>query len=219
MDSPDTLDTAKQEASNLTDATTEQAKNVAGTAKDEASSVLGEAKWQAKDLYAQTQRELKDQAQTQQQRIALGLLSVSSELAAMASNSPSSGLATDVVRQVSSRLSSASTWLDARDPGAVLLEVKRIARRKPGTFILAAVVVGVVAGRLTRALTSNASDERSAAETSDSGRNAPDSWAPATAVASPTDGGEADTPIFAQSSSDWADSKGTEDGNVRSDSF
>lgn len=219
MDSPGTLDTAKQEASELKHTTTEQAKNVVDTAKDEASSVLGEAKWQAKDLFAQTQRELKDQAQTQQQRIAVGLRGVSGELDSMATNSPSSGLATDLVRQVSGRLSTASTWLGDRDPAAVMQEVKRFARRRPGTFILAAVVVGAAAGRLTRALASNASDDSSAATRTPLGRTEPDAWAPPTAVGSPAAGGALDTPIYAQSSSDWTEAQGTEDGDVRRDTL
>jgi hypothetical protein len=161
MDSPSTTDTAKQEAAELKNTTTDQAKNVLGTAKDEASSVIGEAKWQARDLYAQTQRELKDQANTQQQRLAGGMRSVSDDLNSLASGQPTSGMAADLVRQVSSRLSTASTWIGDRDPGTLLQEVKRYARRKPGTFILLAAAAGVVAGRLTRALASNASDHAS----------------------------------------------------------
>lgn len=219
MDSPSTLGTAKQEASELKHTTSAQAKDVVDTAKDEASSVLGEAKWQAKDLFAQTQRELKDQAQAQQQRIAVGLDGVSSELDSMATNSPSPGLATDLVRQVSGRLSTASTWLGDRDPGAVLQEVKRFARRKPGTFILAAIVVGVVAGRLTRALASNASEDSSAAGGAPLGSTEPDAGAPPTTVGSPASGGALDTPISSQSSTDWAEAQGTEDGDVRRDSL
>ena len=60
-----------------------------------------EAKYQAKDLYAQTQRELKDQAQTQQQRVAAGLRSVSDELDSLAANAQNPGLAVDLAVQVS----------------------------------------------------------------------------------------------------------------------
>lgn len=165
--SPDTsgkAEAVKQEAADLKDTTTDQAKSVLGTAKEEAATVVGEAKVQAKDLYAQTQRELKDQANTQQQRIAVGLRSVSDELGSMAANSDGSGVAGDIVHQVSARLSAAATWLGDRDPSSVLTEVKRFARRRPGTFILAAAVTGVVVGRLTRALAANASDDKAAAD-------------------------------------------------------
>lgn len=161
-ESSGTVDTAKQEAADLKDTATTQAKDVLGTAKDEAATVVGEVKTQAKDLYAQTQRELKEQAASQQQRIAGGLRSVSDELDSMASTSTGTGVAADLVQQVSGRLSAASAWLGDRDPSAVLSEVKRYARRKPGTFILAAGVIGVAVGRLTRALAANASDEKDA---------------------------------------------------------
>ena len=154
------VDAAKQEAADLKDTAATQAKDVLGTAKDEAATVVGEAKTQAKDLYAQTQRELSEQANTQQQRLAGGLRSVSDELGSMATNSEGSGVASDLVQQVSGRLSAAATWLGDRDPGAVLAEVKRYARRKPGTFILAAATVGL---RVARALAANASDDNDAA--------------------------------------------------------
>lgn len=78
----------------------------------------------------------------------------------MAQSSDTPGLAADLVRQVSERADSAASWLDARDPGSLLSEVKSYARRKPGTFIAAAAIAGVVAGRLTRALASAAADEK-----------------------------------------------------------
>lgn len=166
--SPDTsgkVDAAKQEASALKDTATGQAGNVLGTAKDEAATVVAEVKVQAKDLFTQTRQELADQAATQQQRVAVGLRSVSDELGAMAANADGAGVAGDLVRQVSSRLSAASTWLGDRDPSAVLTEVKRFARRRPGTFILAAAVAGIVVGRLTRALAADASDPKAQAIT------------------------------------------------------
>lgn len=161
-DSSGKVDAAKHEAADLKDTAASQAKDVLGTAKAEASTVVGEAKSQAKDLYAQTQRELKEQASTQQQRIASGLRSVGDELGSMASNSSGTGVASDLVQQVSTRLSSAATWLGDRDPGSVLDEVKRFARRRPGTFILGAAVIGIAVGRLTRALAANAADDKAA---------------------------------------------------------
>lgn len=159
-----TVAAVTQEAADLKDTATDQAKDVLGTAKDEASTVIGEAKFQAKDLYAQTQRELKDQADTQQQRIAVGLKAVSDELGSMAADSGGSGLAGDIVQQVSTRLSSAATWLGDRDSSSMLTEVKHFARRRPGTFILGAAVAGIVVGRLARALASNASDDKAATD-------------------------------------------------------
>lgn len=155
-------DAAKQEASELKDTAATQAKNVVGTAKEEAKSVAGEAKYQVKDLYAQGKRQLADQAGTQTKKVATGLKSVGDELDSMATNSENGGVAADVVRNVSKRIGSAASWLEDRDPASLLDEVKGYARRKPGIFIGSALIAGIVAGRLTRALAANAKDDASA---------------------------------------------------------
>lgn len=214
------VDAAKQEAADLKDTATTQAKDVLGTAKDEAATVVGEVKTQAKDLFAQTQSELKEQAGTQQQRVAGGLRSISDELDSMASHSNGSGIAADLVQQVSGRLSAASTWLGDRDPGAVLTEVKRYARRKPGTFILASAVIGLAVGRLTRALAANASDEKDAADAPVAPPVAPPAQVhpdPAVAVPVGTSGDVTGaTPLYAQTASSRPNVLG-EDGHVRPD--
>jgi vacuolar-type H+-ATPase subunit E/Vma4 len=152
------VDTAKAQAGDLKDTAKAEAGNVAGTAKEEAANVASEAKSQAKDLFRQTQQELREQAATQQQRVATGLRSVSDELNGMASNAENQGVASDVVRQVAQRAGGVASWLDGRDPGSLLTEIKAFARRRPGVFIAGAAVAGVVAGRLTRALASEAKD-------------------------------------------------------------
>jgi ElaB/YqjD/DUF883 family membrane-anchored ribosome-binding protein len=126
--------------------------------KDQASNVASEAKSQAKNLMDQTRSELRDQAGVQQQRVTDGLHSVSDELQRMASSSENPGLATDLVRQASSRVDSVASWLEARNPGSLLEEVKRFARQRPGTFIAIAAGAGILAGRLTRSAMSGASD-------------------------------------------------------------
>lgn len=210
------VDAAKQEAADLKDTAATQAKDVLGTAKDEAATVVGEAKTQAKDLYAQTQRELSEQANTQQQRLAGGLRSVSDELGSMATNSEGSGIASDLVQQVSGRLSAAATWLGDRDPGAVLAEVKRYARRKPGTFILAAAIGGIVVGRLTRALAANASDDKDAAHVP-APAPAPRQVYPDPSVSVPVvNGAGAGAPLYSQADASRPDILG-EDGYDRPD--
>ena len=217
------VDAAKQEASNLKDTATDQAKDVLGTAKSEAKSVASEAKSQAKDLYAQTTHQLKDQANTQQQRIAGGLRSVGDELDSMARNSENSGVASDLVGQVSSRLSSAGNWLADRDPASVLDEVKRFARRRPGAFILGAAITGIVAGRLTRALASTARDEKTSGTPSgtSSGRaigagSTEDVWTPnGTGTTAATEPSFDETPIYAESSAAFGDTTPLEDGDGR----
>ena len=49
-----------------------------------------------------------------------------------------------------------ASWLDGRDPGSLLTEVKSFARQRPGTFLLLAAGAGVLAGRLSRSLSAGA---------------------------------------------------------------
>lgn len=165
-------DAAKEQAGQVAQDAADAGKHVAGVAKDEAANVASEAKSQvkqvasetksqAKDLLHQATSELKDQAATQQQRAAAGIRTLSEQLSGMTSNAEG-GMAVDVVSQAASRLRGAADWLEAREPGSLLEEVKYFAARRPGTFIAIAAVAGVVAGRLTRGVAGALSDEKEA---------------------------------------------------------
>jgi hypothetical protein len=60
------------------------------------------------------------------------------------------GPAADQARQIADRLSAAASWLDDREPGDLLEEVRAQARRRPGLFLAGAAVAGLAIGRLTR---------------------------------------------------------------------
>ena len=59
---------------------TDSAQTVAETAKTEAANVAAEVKTNARDLLQQAKSDLTDQAGTQQQKVAEGLRSISTEL-------------------------------------------------------------------------------------------------------------------------------------------
>ena len=143
---------AKERAAEVKDTSVAAGQHVAGVAKDELHKVGSETKQQAKDLYRQTQSELADQAASQQKRVASGLRSIGDELGSMADSSQDQGVASDLVHQAATRASGIADWLDQRDPGSLVEELKGFARRRPGTFITIAAVAGVVAGRLTRSV-------------------------------------------------------------------
>lgn len=156
-------DAVKEEAGDIARTAADSAQSVAQTAKTEAANVVSEAKTNAKDLLQQARSDLTQQAGTQQQKVASGLRSVSDELHAMARASDQPGIASDLVRQAAERSSSAATWLDGRDPGSLLNEVKSFARQRPGTFLLLAAGAGVLAGRLSRSLSAGAPESTTGA--------------------------------------------------------
>ncbi|WP_026537335.1 hypothetical protein [Arthrobacter sp. 9MFCol3.1] len=147
---------ARDEAADVTRHAADAAQNVAETAKTEAVNVAAEVKTNARDLLHQAKSDLTEQAGTQQQKVAEGLRSVAGELHSMASASDQPGVATDLVRQAAERSSAVASWLDGRDPGSLLTEVKSFARQRPGTFLLLAAGAGVLAGRLSRSLSAGA---------------------------------------------------------------
>lgn len=134
------------------------AKNVAGVAKEEATHVAHEAKSAARGLLDDARSQLSDQASTQKQRAADGLRGVGSQFSSMAEGSDS-GAASSLVRNLSQRADSAANWLSDREPAEIVDEVRSFARRHAGMFLAIAATVGVVAGRVTRALREGEPDE------------------------------------------------------------
>ncbi|MCB5274963.1 hypothetical protein BJG92_02501 [Arthrobacter sp. SO5] len=151
-----TTDAAKEEAGEVARRAADSAQNVAETAKTEAANVAAEVKTNARDLLHQAKSDLTEQAGTQQQKVAEGLRSISTELRTMASASDQPGVATDLVRQAAERSSAVASWLDDRDPGSLLTEVKSFARQRPGSFLMLAAGAGILAGRLSRSLSAGA---------------------------------------------------------------
>jgi ElaB/YqjD/DUF883 family membrane-anchored ribosome-binding protein len=123
-------------------------------AASEAQGVKQEAGTQARRLMNQAGTEVKNQASEQQKRAAGSLRGMGSQLRQMADGTEEQGMAKDLVSQAASRVDSAASWLDDRDPAALLEEVKSFARQRPGLFIAIAAGAGIVAGRLTKALMS-----------------------------------------------------------------
>lgn len=159
----ETAQTAKDEAASVARTAVDSGKDVAGSAaqsgrrlahdaKGEAKDVAREAGRQTRDLMGQTREQLTTQAAEQQKRLAGGLRALGGELATMADASTEPGVASDLVGQAAHRADALAEWLDDREPGALLEEVKTFARERPGTFLAIAAVAGLAAGRLTRGI-------------------------------------------------------------------
>lgn len=155
--SDSTKDVAKSEAASVAEDAKASVSQVAGTAKAEASNVVSQAQDQAKSLLSQVKGEVGSQAGTQQTRLAEALRALGDELNTMVTGGESSsGPATQLAEQTSARLGSVAGWLEQREPGDVLQEVSRYARRRPGAFLAIAAGIGLLAGRVTRSLADDA---------------------------------------------------------------
>lgn len=129
----------------------ERAGQVGGTAKDEAAGIAQEVKSQTRDLVEEARHQVRQQVDSQRSRLSELLRDVGEELEQMADRSDRNGIASEVARQAAQRTQDARGYLDGG--GDVVEDVRRFARRRPGTFLLGAVAAGVLAGRATRAAT------------------------------------------------------------------
>ncbi|KRF40981.1 hypothetical protein [Terrabacter sp. Soil810] len=149
--------TVGTEAKSVASDAADSSRHVAETAASGAKDVMSEATTQLRQLFEQVRGELDDQASSQGQRAVGGLRSLADELRQMASSSSQPGVAGEVVGQAAHRASSAADWIENRQPGDMIEELRSLARRRPGAFLLGAAVLGVVGGRLTRGLTGDGS--------------------------------------------------------------
>ena len=150
------------EAKSVASDAADSGRQVAQTAASGVKDVASEATTQVRQLFEQLRTELDDQAPSQGQRAASGLRSLADELRQMASSSQQQGLAGEVAQQAAERAGSFADWLENRQPGDMLDELRSLARRRPGAFLLGAAAVGLVGGRMTRGLTGDAGASRRA---------------------------------------------------------
>jgi hypothetical protein len=130
--------------------------DVVQSAKEQGGQVVAETGRQARRLYGQARAEMTDQARVQQKRAVDGLYAVADEAARIADQGGESGPVTQAVREASGQIKRAGQWLENREPGSVLDEVKMYARRHPATFLVGAALLGVIAGRFVKNAVSEA---------------------------------------------------------------
>jgi hypothetical protein len=156
--------TAKDSGAQVAQTAKESGSQVAQTAVEQVKTVAAEAQQQTRNLLGEAQGQVREQAKTQQQKARDGLRSLGDELRSMASNSGQSGPATDLAHQASQRAHAAADWLEQREPGDLLVEVRRFAQRRPAAFLAGALLAGVLAGRMTRGVIAASHDESSSDE-------------------------------------------------------
>jgi gas vesicle protein len=153
--------TAKDSGAQVAQTAKESGSQVAQTAVEQVKTVAAEAQQQTRNLLGEAQGQVREQAKSQQQKARDGLRSLGDELRSMATNSGQSGPATDLAHQASQRAHAAADWLEQREPGDLLVEVRRFAQRRPAAFLTGALLAGVLAGRMTRGVIAASHDESS----------------------------------------------------------
>lgn len=170
-------DAAKEQGQQVKDEAVQGGKKVAGVAAEQGQSVAAEAADQAKDVMGQAKSQLAEQAATQQENLTAWLRSLADELHQMvdrgseqgegersssssesqSGETASNGVATKAVSQAHGRVAEAADWLEKHEPGDLVDEATRFARRRPGAFLAVAAVGGLLVGRFTRGLKDDSS--------------------------------------------------------------
>jgi len=144
-----TSSTATETAKQASESAKQTASQVADTAMEQGRQVAGQVRQQARSVAADVRQSVGQQARTGNQKMAEGLRRIADDLGTMAD-----GQAGSPAQQLVTRLSDsgrrAADYLEQRGPEGVLDEIQEFARRKPGTFLLAAAAAGFVIGRLGR---------------------------------------------------------------------
>jgi hypothetical protein len=144
-----TTQVARDEAGQVGGAAADAGRHVADTAKEQAGEVAEQVRREAKDLYHQARGQVTEQAKGGQQKATEALRALAAELHEMTAGEHR-GPASDLAAQAAGRLDGLAGWLDNREPGDLVNEVRNFARRRPGAFLVGAALAGVLAGRLTR---------------------------------------------------------------------
>lgn len=145
-----TPDVARDEAAGVARTAADRGSEVAGTVGEQAGRVTSETTRQVRNLVHEGRDQLSGQARQGQQRAADGLHKLADELHQMSERADGQGVAPELARQAADKTRGLASWLENRDPSAVLDEVRRFARRRPAAFLVGAALAGVAVGRLTR---------------------------------------------------------------------
>ena len=140
--------TAKEQAASVASTATSAASEVTGTAKEQVGTVVGETVAQAKDLTSQVKEQATQQVKSQTEFAAGALRDLSKQL----SEGDTSGMVGTVLTEVGNRVQSFADVLEEKGPAGLLDDVRRFARRSPGSFLLGAALAGLVTGRLVKGL-------------------------------------------------------------------
>lgn len=143
-------DEAQAQAQNVASTALGEASDVAATAKEQVQNVTSDVREQTRQLADEARGQLTEHATSQRDRAVESLRSLADDLSSMADKAEGSGLGVQLAREGGEITHKAADFLEQRDPTQILDEVRELARRRPGAFLVGAALSGVVVGRLAR---------------------------------------------------------------------
>jgi len=154
-----TAQVAKQQAADVGNTAAQSGEHVMHAVGEQTKRVAEETTRQARNLLHEGRQQLTEQARDGQQKTARSLHALADQLDDMYTKSDGSGMGPEAVHQAAGHARTVASWLEDREPGDLLNEVRGFARRKPGVFLAGAAVAGMLVGRLTRGVVAAQSDD------------------------------------------------------------
>lgn len=150
---------AVERGSAVVDAAKVEGRQLAGTARHRADEVAGELAAEGRSLADETLSQLQTQAEVATQRLAEAARILGEQAQALAEGRPEDApVLTDYVSRAADscyaaadRLANLGGEIETDGFGGVLDDLQQFARRRPGTFLLGAAVVGLGVGRYVKA--------------------------------------------------------------------
>jgi polyhydroxyalkanoate synthesis regulator phasin len=135
------------------------AQEVMAESKQQAKEVMYEAKDRMRSLVDRAGQDVRQQTDTQARRAATNLRTLSDQLRAVQEGrTQDAGPVVQWLGDASQRLTHYASRLESGGLDAVMSDVSRFARRRPGLFLLTAAGIGFGAGRYFKAMKSNDRD-------------------------------------------------------------
>jgi hypothetical protein len=125
--------------------------DVIRTGKEEARQLAQTVVDEAKQVGVGVRQRLREEADRQHRQVVDRVGTFAEELHTMAGERPDTP-AGELVGLLAARSRSFAEYIDQHGPERVLHELQDFARRRPGTFVVAAVAAGFVVGRLGKGL-------------------------------------------------------------------
>ena len=147
---------APRSASTTAPTLAERANDVGSTVSEEARSVAHDVKDHARQVAHETRESLRSEASNQAARLASTLRDIGGQLRSMADTQTGGGMVVDLSQQLARSATRAADKLDDGGLDATLLDLKHLARRRPGLFLIGAMGAGFAAGRLLKAVDTHA---------------------------------------------------------------
>jgi hypothetical protein len=145
------VETARDAGTDVVGTARDAGADVARTAKEEARQVAHTAADQAQQVGVGVRQRVREEVDRQHRQVVDRVGTFAEELYTMAAQRPDTP-ASELVGLLAGRSRTFAAYLDQHGPEKVLHEVQDFARRRPGTFLVAAVAAGFVVGRLGKGL-------------------------------------------------------------------